>query len=159
MQRNKKKWKAYFTVEASMVIPVVIFVLAFLIYVTFMLYGKCIVLQDAYILAFRASRAQDMEDPDAFVRQQKQMQFGRKYFGNDPGKVQAWKDGDDIYVSIKINTRHNAIHWPEIIEKRLWENEVRMKAEAIDAPARIRHARRVTDLIRQAAGKGESGKE
>ena len=61
-----------------MIFPVVIFVMVFLIYVTFMLYGRCILLQDTYILAFRASRAQNMEDPDAFVRQQKDAQFGRK---------------------------------------------------------------------------------
>ena len=137
------------TVEASMIFPVVIFVMVFLIYVTFMLYGRCILLQDTYILAFRASRAQNMEDPDAFVRQQKDAQFGRKYFGNDPSGVQAWKSGDDIYVSIKIRTRHNAMSRYEMMPGGIWESKAELKAEVTDAPARIRHMERVSDLVKQ----------
>ena len=43
------------TLEAALIVPMVICVFSLLIYFSYYLYGRCILSQDAYILAFRAS--------------------------------------------------------------------------------------------------------
>ena len=50
-----KKAEGYFTVEASLVMPLVIFLIGFIFYLTFYLYNRCAIAQDTYVLAFRGS--------------------------------------------------------------------------------------------------------
>ena len=57
------------TLEASFIVPMIICVFALLIYFSYYLYGRCILSQDAYILAFRASVADEeiYGSPESYV--------------------------------------------------------------------------------------------
>ncbi|MDE7015528.1 MAG: pilus assembly protein, partial [Kineothrix sp.] len=44
-----KKAEGYFTVEASLVMPLVIFLIGFIFYLTFYLYNRCAIAQDTYV--------------------------------------------------------------------------------------------------------------
>lgn len=54
-KKDFRKTEAYFTVEASMIMPLVIVLIGMFFYLTFFLYNRCAISQDAYILAFRGS--------------------------------------------------------------------------------------------------------
>ncbi|MCL2253026.1 MAG: hypothetical protein FWC09_01155 [Lachnospiraceae bacterium] len=45
----------YMTIEASLIMPLVIGTIMFLIFSAFFLYSKCVIIQDAYIKCYRAS--------------------------------------------------------------------------------------------------------
>ena len=47
--------EAYFTVEAALVMPVVLCVIVMILYLSFYLYDRCILAQDLYILSYRQS--------------------------------------------------------------------------------------------------------
>lgn len=48
-------WPAYFTVEAVLVFPMVLYVCVFIIYSGFYIYDRCVMRQDAYRAALRGS--------------------------------------------------------------------------------------------------------
>lgn len=48
-------WGAYFTVEAVLVFPMVLYVCIFIIYSGFYIYDRCVMVQDAYRAALRGS--------------------------------------------------------------------------------------------------------
>ena len=54
-----KKVNGYLTVEASFVMPIVLFLYLLVILLAFFLYNRCVISQDLYILALRGSRFTD----------------------------------------------------------------------------------------------------
>lgn len=51
-----KKWKGYFTVEASFVLPLVLFLYLLIILSALFLYCRCAISQDNFLLGMRAGR-------------------------------------------------------------------------------------------------------
>lgn len=54
-----KKVNGYLTVEASFVVPFVLFLYLLVILLAFFLYNRCVISQDLYLLALRGSRFTD----------------------------------------------------------------------------------------------------
>lgn len=71
------------TVEAAMLMPAVILLMALLLYISFFLYNRCVLSQDAYILAFRGSihRETERNDLQEYIEESAKNQFGNKYIG------------------------------------------------------------------------------
>ena len=67
-----KEKRAYMTVEASIIMPMIIIVLIFIIYIGFYLYDVCAVGQFAYIAALRTSQQKDltMEELEVYGKNQ-----------------------------------------------------------------------------------------
>ncbi|MCI8355321.1 MAG: pilus assembly protein [Lachnospiraceae bacterium] len=57
-----KNWNGYMTVEASFLMPMVLFLYLLIILCGFFLYNRCIISQDNYLLAFRGSRFTEASD-------------------------------------------------------------------------------------------------
>lgn len=55
MNNNKRYLNGYMTIEASLIIPLVIGIYFLLIFTSFYLYNKCVLAQDTYIKCYRAS--------------------------------------------------------------------------------------------------------
>lgn len=49
-----KKWKGYLTVEASLIMPIVLFLYLLIILAALFLYGRCAISQDNFLLGMRA---------------------------------------------------------------------------------------------------------
>ena len=97
-----KRLKGYFTVEASMIVPLVIVLIAFILYLTFYLYDRCIVTQDAYILAFRGTLCcgEDSTEIEQLVRSQSVGQYGSKYIGTNPLESRIRVDSKKVEVEV-----------------------------------------------------------
>ena len=52
---REKGADAYFTMEAAVIVPVVLFLFVMIIYLSFYLYDRCVMTQDFYILSYRQS--------------------------------------------------------------------------------------------------------
>ncbi len=56
MKPGGKNWsKGSFTIEASIIMPIIIIITVMIIYVSFFLYNRCIISQKSYIIALRGS--------------------------------------------------------------------------------------------------------
>lgn len=138
--------KAYFTVEASMIIPMVIFLFAIIFYLTFFLYDRCIASQDAYILAFRGSICCDMGtgEIEQYVRKQAQEQFGKRYMAltGFTEKVQA----DRNKVEVEITGEIKSAFAKQLLNNGRWNFQENAAADRICPTHCIRKFRLVRKL-------------
>lgn len=67
-----KEKRAYMTVEASIIMPMIVIVLVFILYIGFYLYDVCVAGQFAYIAALRTSQQKEltMEELEAYGKKQ-----------------------------------------------------------------------------------------
>ena len=55
-----KKWKGYFTVEASFILPLVLFLYLLIILAALFLYCRCMISQDNFLLGMRGERFSEL---------------------------------------------------------------------------------------------------
>lgn len=78
-------WPAYFTVEAVLVFPMVLYVCVFIIYSGFYIYDRCVMWQDAYRAALRGSSLyrQDKQEVYNAAEDTLQMLMQEKYIATE----------------------------------------------------------------------------
>ena len=69
---KKRKIDGYFTLEAALILPMVLAVILFVLYLLFFQYNRCLMEQDMGILALRGALMQT-EDHDDRIRQLREM--------------------------------------------------------------------------------------
>lgn len=75
------------------------------------MYGRCILSQDCYILAFRSSNTnlEFKDNPAGYLEYKSQDQIGAKYFGTSKPTFSGRSEGKKFYVTGEIEVRHNAM--------------------------------------------------
>ena len=139
------------TLEASLIVPMVICVFALLIYFSFYLYGRCMLTQDCYILSFRASVSKDL-DPAAYVGERGSAVAGNKYFGSTDPNFSVSVSGDEVRVSATAQTHHSAMGNYFLKPRDDWEYEAAKSATKREYSKHIRKLTRIIDI-----GKGITG--
>jgi hypothetical protein len=72
--------KGYMTVEASFIIPWVVFLFVFIIYSSYLMYDRCVLFQDSYAYSMRAADKQlTQADTLKYMEDNAQAQYGNKY--------------------------------------------------------------------------------
>ena len=132
------------TLEASLVVPMIICVFALLIYFSYYLYGRCILSQDTYILAFRASISS--EDANLVVSEKEERVLGKKYFGAKKPVISVTESGKDIRVLGNTAVRSRAMGSYFLKPKSGWEYEAAGKARKLEQVDHIRMVKRVKDI-------------
>lgn len=145
MRIRKKDMGGYFTLEAAFLVPLTFFLLACIIHMVFLEYGRCLLVQDAYVTAFRASLLKEGEDRAAFARENAAWQFSGRYFGNKTPEVTATVSGADVTVGLKTEARRSGF---DLTSAEAWTSGVSMRARFYDMPGHIRRVARIADLIR-----------
>lgn len=141
-----RRFKGYMTLEASLIVPMIICVLTLLIYFSFYLYGRCVLSQDSYILAFRASIAREGvggEDPAGYVASKAPDQAGRKYFGSSFPSFETQVSGKEITVTGHSYAKHSAMGGYFLKPRSGWEYEESGSAKRFEY---VKHIRRLTRL-------------
>ncbi len=128
--------------------PMVICVFVLLIYFSYYMYGRCILSQDCYILAFRASRAtlEYKDDPAGFVEYKAADQAGKKYFGTSKPSFTGSLSGKDFYVKGNIDVKHGAMGTYFLKPQDGWDVEATLKARKREYTKHIRLFTRLRDL-------------
>ena len=134
------------TLEATFIVPMIICVFALLIYFTYYLYGRCILSQDSYILAFRASVADTEvygDDPAGYVDSKVPVVAGKKYFGSSFPRFETSVDGKTIRVHGRSEAKHSAMGRYFLKPRDGWEYEAAGRAKRFEY---VKHIRRLTRL-------------
>lgn len=63
---NDGKQKGYMTLEASLIMPFVFYICLFIIYIGFLLYDRCLIMQDCYRIALRGSSTYGNNNQDVY---------------------------------------------------------------------------------------------
>lgn len=75
--------KGSFTIEAALVMPIIIIIIVMLLYLGFFLFNRCLITQEAYIGALRGSLydeqlKENIFDKDIYVQNELEKQMGNK---------------------------------------------------------------------------------
>lgn len=130
----EKKQNAYFTVEAAMVFPVVLFVNILLIYLAFFQYDRCIMEQNAGLLALKACTVQEND-------KEKVMQTLRRYEVDMDGNYYVmWNPGD---IEMKLERgRIRVAQSGNLLS--LWDAETCYENHRVNPVSVIRKYRKLT---------------
>ena len=113
------------TLEATLVMPIVLAVFVLLIYSAYYLYGRCVLSQDSYILAFRATRAAaagHRGDMSSFVNSRAEDKAGKKYFGSTRPQFTPKVTGKKIRVSGRAEVKHSVMRRHFLMKKKKWSH-------------------------------------
>ena len=136
MKMWKRKVKAYFTVEASLVLPVVIgsiiFVICFLLY----WYNRCLMEQDVSMYTIRAAQMPRLTAEDM----PREMTAWRREYLTD--KHYAWKNSD-LHISLKQSEIKITRTGKLMLGDRIWNAEVACTARRMDPTGFLRLCRRL----------------
>lgn len=146
MQDYEKKLNGYFTVEASFIIPMTLAVFAFIIQISFHMYGRTVLYQDTYMFALNASLVSEKSEREDYVYSNSAIWAGNKYFGNIPPEFSVAQDNNWISVIASSETRHDAAKGVGLPQMPDWGMGASAKAKAIDRPGKIRTVERIKDI-------------
>lgn len=145
MRFNKDRaLPGYFTVEASFLVPLATFVVVFLIHTSFLMYGRCVMTQDTYLMAFRASVLREGENRSGYVAENYLRQLGKKYFGSVLPRMEAAESASRVETSSTSKSLRSAY---DLVPGTEWLYETDAAAHIINAPAHIRRVDRLLDLM------------
>lgn len=150
MKWNQWQTPAYMTVEASLIMPMVLCIYTVLIYTGYFLYNRCVATQDAYVLCYRESIHKDdalWTYPDGSVaREEEAEQVGDKYLATKEWSSEISTDGATIHYSGEGSVTPPLFGESVIMPKNIWTFQYGMRARHTDPPLNIRKVRRVYAL-------------
>ncbi len=124
------------TVEASLIVPMVICIFVLIIYFTYYLYGRCLLSQDSYIMAFRQSHNDSMTvSLDT-----------KKYFGSAKPVFDVEKSGNEFIVRGYSNVRSRAMGRYFLKPRSGWDYMAAGKAKKLESVKHIRRVKRIKDV-------------
>lgn len=127
------KLQGYLTVEASMVMILMIALYSCLIYLAFFLYAQCVLSQDAYLLSFRASvftgtgyeygeviysreNQKNLQENDQYVMERNQLLMGKcPAYQQEKQEVQLKQNKAEILQSGKVEVSFLSAHTGAIV--------------------------------------------
>ena len=136
MKKHKGSIEAYFTVEASLVMPVVIgsviFVICFLLY----WYNRCLMEQDLSVMAVKASQseAKTPEELGQDLRGWRGKGMKEKHYAWEMSEVSMSKEKN--WITLQRNGRL-------LMGDRIWRADASGKASQIDPSSLLRVIRRM----------------
>ena len=138
------------TVEAALVIPAAIFGIVMIIYLSFMVYGRCLLSQDLYLLGFRAALLYDRQGystPIDYVTDHADEKTGSRYFGSSKPKIMSSLNGKELRVEGSTTTRHNALggYFSQIPD--IWKSDAAAEIKMITPAKTMRKMKRAKDLV------------
>lgn len=136
------------TVEAAFVVPWVVFILVWIIYLGYFEYDRCLVFQDDYMLASQtASGIRTVDDQSAWMNSHMRSQYGIKYMGT--GRVDS--DGEvtdsEVVISSALTVRHPLMYHAGMIPSSNWSITDEVHVDNYSFTKRIRLFRSVGRVL------------
>ncbi len=139
MCSNRKNCYGYMTVEASFIIPWVVFIIVWIIYLGYFEYDRCLLFQDNYMLASQtASAIRTTDGQSEWMHAHMRDQFGKKYMGT--GRVDASGEvtGSQVTVLSSLSVRHPLIYHAGMIPSSNWHISDEVHVDNYSFTRRIR---------------------
>ncbi len=106
--RKNRKFDAYMTVEASFIVPAATFIIILIIYLSFYMYGKCILFQDVYVLGFRGAvfyEERGYDTPEQYISERAGEQIKGRYFAASAPEISSSSKKDTVTVTGSLRAK------------------------------------------------------
>lgn len=144
--------KGYMTVEAALIIPMVLCIIVILIYTSFFLYDRCLFAQDSYLLclreAYRKEEGAPKVDADRLAAGAEK-QFGTKYFAVDSFSGDASVKGKYGFYEGTAKVAPKVFGTYFLMPKTIWNQCFSSASRKNDPPWYIRSYRRKSYFIKK----------
>ncbi|MBO5210159.1 MAG: hypothetical protein J6B68_12600 [Lachnospiraceae bacterium] len=141
-RKNNKYAPGYMTLEAGFLVTWVIFLMVFLIYLSFYLYDRCVLFQDAYAICFRGSIQKEINPAD-YINSHIEEQFGTKYFGVGKVDTDIEQSGAEVHVYAGCVVKVPFHNFLTLAGRSEWMIETEAKAQIINPTKIIRMSRMI----------------
>lgn len=147
--KTNGKQNAYFTLEASLIMPLVLIVIIFIMYVGFYSYDKCLLRQDTYRLLIRGSQVKNASNEDVMNTIKKE-DLERNY---DKYVMCIWEDKhvsvehDSINIVGEGMLKVSIPFIDNLLGKNAWNITVEAKTTRIHPIDVIRSCRKIQSLL------------
>ena len=136
------------TAEAAFVVPWVIFIIVWLIYLAYFEYDRCLVFQDDYLLAtLSATRIKSVDEKQSWLDGHIGSIHGSKYMGTHSVETIGEVTKSKIIVSSTLNVSHPLNYHAGMIPKSNWNISDRVEADNFSYTERIRLFRSVGRVL------------
>ncbi len=140
--------KGYMTLEASLLMPFILFLLVFLIYLNFYMYDRCVLYQDAYTLCLLGT-SQKSESAVDYINENMVDQFGQKYFATGGVSGDAEKSGTKVSVTASCGVQVPFTNALTQSDSSGWQTETEASASNINPTSVIRTYRMAGNIWKQ----------
>lgn len=128
------------TLEASFLVTWVVFLMIFLIYLSFYLYDRCVLFQDAYAICFRGSIQKEVK-PSDYIHAHIAEQFGKKYFGVGEVNTDVEQSAGEVKVYAGCDVKVPFHTFLTLAGRSEWVMKTEVKAQIINPTKIIRKCR------------------
>lgn len=142
----KKTKKAYMTIEATLIFPMILGGIIFTIYLGFYLYNACVINQISYIAALRGSQLTEGSSKEIrlYVEEQLQQLMKEKLLGKGEIKQGVVVDFSEIKVKVELKMTVPVMEEIPFVEQ-LWKIKSEAKASRVNPVAIIRGVRKINE--------------
>lgn len=146
MRADNEKENAYFTVEAALVLPIVIGVILFLIYSVFFQYNRCLMEQDVGALALKGCSIQ-ADDKSLLMLQLEEYAdnvYEKKYIAWGKSRMEIKLEGRNIQVIQRGKLKFSLGSLLLGETEKNWDTTAEFENQRIDPVGLIRIYRKIT---------------
>ena len=142
---------AYLTIEASMIMPMVLCILVICIYAAFLLYDRCILYQDAYLVCLRESYRKDEDSPSvdtAWMDEEASDVVGSRAFAVDLLSGEESSDGEWAWYQGTAVVAPAVFGTFFLMPQEIWNIAFSAKSRKTDPSWSIRSWRRKSYVVK-----------
>lgn len=143
----RKMAKGYMTIEAVCIVTWTVFLLVFLIYLSFYSYDKCVLYQDSYAVCFRGSIQKDEGQIVPYIHSRIQEQFGKKYFGVGTVTGTVNQEGKTVSVMGECQVQVPVHSMFTMSGAEGWRIRTQARAQIINPTKQIRKYRMIKNAV------------
>ena len=144
MRGKKRETGAYLTIEAALVMPIVLAVIVFVVYMLFFQYDRCLMEQNAGVMAMRGCTLQIPDKEERLLKMQEMpLQKDEKYLAWEMLKPTITLKGNKILLEQSGQLKFpfaGLLSWQG---KDVWESSIRFENNRIRPVEFIRNCRKV----------------
>lgn len=139
--KGKRKVKAYFTVEAALILPMALGVIVLIMYLWFFQYDRCLMEQDAGILALRGTivEAEDNQKRVAMITKEAEQMNQDKYMAWENAEVAVIVKQGKLQVKTGGTLRFPFQARAFGMDKNIWETGVSYENRILRPTSVIRY--------------------
>lgn len=143
------------TLEAVCVVTWTVFLLVFLIYLSFYSYDKCVLFQDSYTVCFNGSIQKDEKQILPYINANIQRQYGKKYFATGTVRGTADRQGKEVYVTGECQVQVPVHSFVTLAGHKGWQIRTQARAQIVNPVRVIRKCRIVQNITSSFGGADE----
>ncbi len=138
----------YMTVEAAFIVPWVVFIIVWIMYLGYFQYDRCLLFQDNYSLATQtAARIDTTEGKQSWLDSHKAGQLGIKYMATRSVQCTGTVSSTGIQINSALKVSHPLTYHAGFIPSSNWDISAEVNADNFSYTKRLRLFRTGMRLI------------